>query len=780
MTMKSHKQTSEIYLDANATTPVLPEAAEAVKNAMNNLYGNPSSSHITGLRAKHLLETTRLLAQQAIQAASGELIFTSGATEGIHTAIFSALTHLKNQSNGKAPSLLYGSTEHKAVPETLHHWNKALGLNAEIIAIPVDEKGLIDLEFLAKHIDQAGLVCTMAVNNETGAIQDLEAIKNTLRENDGDTLWLVDSVQALGKVPLNLEELTVDYSCFSGHKLYCPKGIGMLYIREDAPFTPLIVGGGQEHGFRSGTENIPGIAALGEVLKLITEKNSRFRNDEELKSFQEKLVSTLKAGFPDIIFNTPFDNAVATTINFSVKGFPSKEIMDLFDAAQIRVSSGSACSSKAKSSFVLDAMGIPKWQSESAIRLSFGPATTAQEIDEACSRIKLASKALEKSCLLVNTSSDEFKDNEVSGLIQIKTADTCTWIYASKESKKCIVIDPVASICDRIQHFVECQGYDVLAILDTHSHADHELCRDLLHDLLGDHIQHEKSATDSLGWPKKYNEELTLANGAQVQTLPIDEGFALLNFATPGHTKDSRTFLIANYSKQKTVNKADIEFAFTGDTILIGGLGRTDFAISDPKAMYNTLFQLGDVLAPTTLLCSSHDYENLFATTWQTEIDGIPLLGQLYTTPALSLNSFLEEKIKLDKEIEDISSDGIVCGAYLPENIDDGTVHVKPKQIKELLNTCSDCHFFDVREPHEYHLFQDWQSLGFKTNPENIPLSRFVQFIHDLKAKTKPDANIIFVCRSGNRSYQAALVLRRLGYQNAKHVSGGMALSIDG
>ena len=175
--------------------------------------------------------------------------------------------------------LLYGATEHKAVPEALRHWNALLGLDLEVLAIPVGRNGRHDLDWLRAHAPRAGMVCTMAANNETGVVSDLDGIAAALVCSPA--LWMVDSVQALGKLPLRLGERPIDYAPFSGHKLYAPKGIGLLYVREGAPFTPLMAGGGQEDSLRSGTENMSGIAALGAVLGAL-EEGFTFRRADAL------------------------------------------------------------------------------------------------------------------------------------------------------------------------------------------------------------------------------------------------------------------------------------------------------------------------------------------------------------------------------------------------------------------------------------------------------------------------------------------------------------------
>eukprot|EP01034_Spumella_vulgaris_P040435 gene40435-50015_t len=241
--------TPEIYLDGNATSPVLPAAIAAAVRAMEHCYGNPSSSHTTGLQARALLDGARQRAVRLLGVEQGRLMFNSGATEGIQTAVLSALCALRERRDaGQAIGslLVYGATEHKAVPEALAHWNRLLGLNLALGKLPVDSDGRHDLQALRAMLPQTAMLCTMAANNETGVLSDIAGIEELLEASGSGAYWMVDCVQALGKFRLRLARSRIDYAPFSGHKLYAPKGIGMLYVRQGTPFTPLIVGGGQE------------------------------------------------------------------------------------------------------------------------------------------------------------------------------------------------------------------------------------------------------------------------------------------------------------------------------------------------------------------------------------------------------------------------------------------------------------------------------------------------------------------------------------------------------
>ena len=755
---------SQIYLDANATTPVLPQAAQAALTAMEDLFGNPSSSHITGLKAKNMMEQTRQRAKTLLGTGKGKLIFTSGATEGIQTGILSGLIQAReNIEPGKNYSILYGATEHKAVPNSLEHWNSILGLNAEIKAIPVDSLGNLDLEFIAREVPNALMICTMAVNNETGVYQDLQRLEQTIREHNADTFWMVDCVQALGKRPLKLSETSIDYAPFSGHKLYAPKGIGFIYIRDSAPFTSFIAGGGQEGGLRSGTENLPGFAALNVIFEMLLDhENSCFSTAEKLEQYRQQLVSSLTAAFPEIVFNHSFENSVATTLNFAVPGFSSKELMDLFDAANIRVSSGSACSSKVTRSFVLDAMGLPAWQSESAIRLSFGPAMTQTEVNEACDRIQLAASALTHSCLMLDDTQLSDDRTPLDGLVQLRGGASCTWIYADLKTKQVLIIDPLPELEKRINTLLECQQLSPIAIIDTHGHADHTSGRIALAEK---HLKHQQC--DHLGWPEA-SSQITIDEIA-LDMLTLGK-LSLLKLASPGHTDDSISLLLTSDITQL---KTSTRFAFCGDTVLMGSLGRTNFESSSANQMFHSLKQLECLIGRNTLLCASHDYNNEFTTSLMAEAARNPLLeGAL--NGKLSEAEFVTEKAHLDANLNDEVGTEIMCGAYTTDCQKMAIKEYDASNLQQLAQS-ETIKWIDIREPHEYAL---QHSLGIKTMASdgiNVPMTRLVQFIQ--QHQDDKSSEWVLVCRSGSRSLVVAQAMQRLGFSNIAHLKGGYALS---
>ncbi|ABV85872.1 aminotransferase class V-fold PLP-dependent enzyme [Shewanella pealeana] len=760
--MHNHNELTQVYLDANATTPVLPEAAAAALAAMQTLFGNPSSSHITGLQAKHLMEQTRTRAHTLLGTGEGKLIFTSGATEGIQTAILSALLAAKKQiQTGQTYKLLYGATEHKAVPESLKHWLTVLDIPAQIMAIPVDEFGILDYEFIAQHVPNALMICTMAVNNETGVFQDLKQLEKTIRDANPDTFWMVDCVQALGKTALNLAQTSIDYAPFSGHKLYAPKGIGFVYIRDGAPFTPFIAGGGQESGLRSGTENLPGMAALNVIFKMLQcPQDSAFSDQQTLQGYRQQIADTLTECFPRIVFNNSFEHSVPTTINFAVPSFSSKEIMDLFDAANIRVSSGSACSSKVTRSFVLDAMGLPAWQSESAIRMSFGPAMTQADVDIACERIKTASQALTQSCMVLDRSRDIDDKTPLDGLLQLGAGASCTWIYVDNNSKQAVIIDPLPELQHRLDTLLQCQQLEVKAIIDTHGHADHVSGRDVLANR---YLANQDS--DILGWP--YQTQTVEHLGIQYESIEIGS-LQLVKVPTPGHTADSISLILCPLNLGDKTLHQQAKFAFCGDTILMGSLGRTNFDSSSSQALFHSLKLLNCTINPATLICASHDYNHEFTTTLPAEMSRNTLLNAVLMDQ-VSVDDFIARKAKLDSHLNDEVGTEIMCGAYVGSCDKSAIKEYDAKSLAAAIDSKDEVRIIDIREPHEYALSHPQESS------QNVPLTRLVQFIHEQQhQKDKP---WVLVCRSGSRSMVAAQAMHRLGFSQISHLKGGYALS---
>lgn len=737
----------EIYLDNNATTPVLPCAAAAVLHHMQTVFGNPSSSHSTGIKAKVELETTRALARQVIGASSGQIVFTSGATEGIQSSIVSALLDARSRGlTGPKVLLLYGATEHKAVPESLKHWNQVLQLHATVQAIPVNERGLLDLEFIHQHVPNAAMICTMAANNETGVKQDLAVLQQVIRSANPSVLWMVDCVQALGKMSLDIANTSIDYAPFSGHKLYAPKGIGFLYVRQAAPYQPLIAGGGQESGLRSGTENLPGIAALHAIFtELGKTTGSVFQPESVLWQHRAALLEVLRQVFPAMVLNSNEPDIVPTTINFSVPGFFSKDIMDLFDAASIRISSGSACSSKIPTSFVLDAMGLPTWRSQGAIRLSFGPAMTETECRLACDAIGRL-RSIVQQCCLVLSDAQPIADLARSGLTQLKHEDACSYLLVCAQSHQAIIIDPVAALANRLANMVQGQGLKLVAVLDTHLHQDRSSAREDLAALLP---LSAPQRVDHLGWP--------------VGSASIHCGqYQLTLLATPGHSQDSRSFLLGQH--QQTVA------AFVGDLFLPGGIGRLDLEGSEPAAFASSVRLLLSKVTEDTPLLSSHDYAQRFFTTWRLAQAEQPLLTEVIQ--AQQWSSAWTATLQAQSE-QLCQSNNYQCGV-VEVSWSDAKAVVEADQVQQFLAEHPHTVVVDVREPYEQSAGQLEPYLPSGVHLQHWPLSRLCDAL--ISRALRPDQRLLLVCRSGNRSLVAAKVLNRAGFDEVYNLKGGVAM----
>jgi cysteine sulfinate desulfinase/cysteine desulfurase-like protein/glyoxylase-like metal-dependent hydrolase (beta-lactamase superfamily II) len=734
----------EIYLDANATTPVLPQARAAALATMAEDFGNPSSIHSTGLKARAMMDAVRARARRVLGAPSGQLLFMSGATEGIQTAVLSALSSLR-QRDHQVDLLLYGATEHKAVPEALKHWNALLRLGLQVLPIPVGRDGRHDLDWLRVHAPRAGLVCTMAANNETGVISDLDGIGAALK--DSPALWLVDGVQALGKLALNLAGRRIDYAAFSGHKLYAPKGVGLLYVREGAPLTPLMAGGGQEGGLRSGTENMSGIAALGAVLQAL-EDGRTFQDAPTLAAFRDRLAAELAQAFPGLVFNAPSELCLPTTLNFSVPGLNSKLLLDLFDAAELRVSGGSACSAaKAQPSYVLEAMGLPAWQTASAVRLSFGPADDADFIDEACARLRACGESLRESCL---NAGPPGRALPAEGLTRFVVDGACCYLLADAASRRCVVVDPLPELSERLVQWLRCQGYTLAAVLDTHSHGDHASSAAELRAAVA--AQLEPGLVDPLGWPLGAKD---IALGA----------LRLTRLAIPGHTEDSTAYLMHD--------ARGLRLAFVGDTVMPGALGRSDFEQSAPMSFAQSLLRLEKAVGPRSLLLPGHDYDDRFATTLATEREAQPLLAGVLDG-RLDDFGFAAGKASLEQGLALTDYQTLACGARVDSRCAEERPELDAAALEALLRAHPELLLVDVREPYEQRLSQA-PALGAAVRRQAVALSGLLDALPAWLA-LPAEAPVVFFCRSGNRSAQAAQVLRRLGHVRAWSLAGGLAL----
>jgi len=360
---------SRVYLDNNATTPVLPEAREAMLLALGEGFGNPSSVHWAGALARRIVAEGRASVARAIGVDEECIVFTGSATEANNTVLRSAAL----RAAGPDAEIISCNTEHPSVLETL----EALPLRARLLAVERD--GRLDPQRLADAIGpHTLLVSVMWANNETGVVQPIEALARVAAERG--VPFHTDAVQALGKRELRLAELPIDFASFAAHKLGGPKGIGALYLRPGGELEPLLHGGGQERGRRPGTENVPGIAGFGAACGVACRElpDRAFR----LGALRERLWSGIEAKIPGAQRNGAREITLEHTLNVSFPGASGEGLVIALDLEGIAAATGAAChAGSTEPSHVLVAMGLPDEVGTSAVRFSLGAGTTAAEIE---------------------------------------------------------------------------------------------------------------------------------------------------------------------------------------------------------------------------------------------------------------------------------------------------------------------------------------------------------------------------------------------------------------
>lgn len=364
----------EIYLDNSATTKAYPEVAELVADIMLHDYGNASSMHQKGVDAEKYLKYSKSVIAGIMKVKEKEIYFTSGGTESDNWALMGAA--FANQRSGK--HLITTQIEHPAVLRTMDHL-KELGF--EVTYLSVDEYGHISLEELKRAVrPDTILVSIMFVNNEVGAIQPIDEAGEIIKSVNPRTLFHVDAVQGFGKLRLLPKKWKIDMVSVSGHKIHGPKGTGFLYIDEKVKIKPIIYGGGQQNGYRSGTENIPGVAGLGKASELIYK--DLVEDTNRLYALKKRLVDGLLK-IDHVKINGPQDETGAPHIvSASIAGIRSEVMLHSLEDKGIYVSAGSACAShKHTVSDTLNAMKLSTDLMDSTIRFSLSVFTTQEEID---------------------------------------------------------------------------------------------------------------------------------------------------------------------------------------------------------------------------------------------------------------------------------------------------------------------------------------------------------------------------------------------------------------
>ncbi|MGO3168552.1 cysteine desulfurase family protein [Senegalia sp. (in: firmicutes)] len=372
-----------VYLDNSATTKPRESVIKEMNLMLSQDYANPSSLHRMGLNVEKKIKKSRDVISNYLKIKSSELFFTSGGTESNNIAIQGIIEANKN----KGRHIISSKIEHPSVLNILKDYEMK---GFDITYLDVDEYGIININQLEEFLNEDTiLISIMMANNEVGSIQPIDEIKKIINKKKLKTLLHVDGIQALGKIDFNIKKLGIDSFSFSGHKIYGPKGIGGLYIREGLNIKPILFGGNQEKGIRSGTENTPGIIGLYKSIeKLIDNDKEENNNIRELKYY---FVDKIKENISNIKINSLLNEKAAPHIvNISFLNTRGEVLLHFLENDNIYVSTGSACSSKNdRSSHVLKAMNLNGLEIESAIRFSFSIYNTKEQIDYVIERLKL-------------------------------------------------------------------------------------------------------------------------------------------------------------------------------------------------------------------------------------------------------------------------------------------------------------------------------------------------------------------------------------------------------
>ena len=371
----------EVYLDNSATTRCSERAKNVMVQVLTEDYGNPSSLHNMGKNAEDYLREAREKIAKTLKVEEKELVFTSGGTESNNMALIGGA--LANPRAGR--HIITTGIEHPSVNAPLAYLEE---LGYEITWLGVDEDGVISIDELRGAIrEDTVLVSMMMVNNEIGAIEPVEEVARVIKEKNPGTLLHVDAIQAYGKFRIYPKKLGIDLLSVSGHKIHAPKGTGFLYIRDKVKVKPIMYGGGQQKGMRSGTENVPGAAALGEASAEIYENLDQ--KIDHMYQIKQRFIDGVMQ-IPGVCVNGKMGRESAPQIvSISIEDVRSEVMLHSLEEYGIYVSAGSACSSnKPAPSRTLQAIGLPKKQLESTIRISFSVNTTEGEVDYAVERMR--------------------------------------------------------------------------------------------------------------------------------------------------------------------------------------------------------------------------------------------------------------------------------------------------------------------------------------------------------------------------------------------------------
>lgn len=379
-----------IYLDNCATTKIREEVLEKMYESLKHDFANPSSLHDLGINSEKKIKEAREIISKFMDVRPSELYFTSGGTESNNIAIQSVV----NKYSNRGKHLITTEIEHPSVLNVMKYLETK---GYSVTYLKVDGNGLIDLSQLEDSItDETILISIIHVNNEIGSIQDIKKIRQIIDNKNKNTILHLDGIQSFGKIYFNLNDLGVDLFSFSGHKIYGPKGIGGLFIKDSLNLDPITFGGGQESGMRSGTENLTGIIGIGEAIRLI-DKNQK-ADIEYVSSLKKHMVEKIKENIEDIKINSPLDETGSPYIlNVSFKNTRGEVLLHYLEDKKIYISTTSACSSKGtEKSHVLKAIDLEDEYIEGAIRMCFSYDIGREDLDYVVEVLKSSVEEIRK------------------------------------------------------------------------------------------------------------------------------------------------------------------------------------------------------------------------------------------------------------------------------------------------------------------------------------------------------------------------------------------------
>lgn len=377
---------NSIYLDNAASTPIDKEVIEEMMPYMVEHHGNPSSLHRMGRKASLAISKSRSQVSKLIGASPNEIYFTSGGTESNNLSLIGYAKAIRKK-NPKLNRILTSEIEHDSVLETIKYLEKELDFSIDYV--PTTKDGFLNFDIFQKMLtDETGIVSIMLVNNEIGTIQPIQSLVNQVRKTNNEIVFHSDAVQALGKIPINVKELSVDLMSISAHKINGPKGVGAIFLKKNLILEPIIYGGGQEIRLRSGTENVAAIVGFGKACEIW--RNRLESRNPHIAHLQKHLIKRINREIPGSTINGSLQNRVSNNVNFSFKGINGENLLVKLDELGIQASTGSACSSnkKQKASHVLKSIGLSYDEISGSIRFSLGIQNSLEELDAAVDILK--------------------------------------------------------------------------------------------------------------------------------------------------------------------------------------------------------------------------------------------------------------------------------------------------------------------------------------------------------------------------------------------------------